>query len=138
MRTTPDNPARAWFQRVLWLGIGANLALALPTLVAPARMLAVVSLPPAVPLLWTRFAAWLLILLSAFYVPAALDADRFRTNAWLAVASRLAGVVFFLTQSREYLTLGLFDGVFFVPEAILLTLAARRQGRLPAGPATTR
>jgi hypothetical protein len=138
MRTTPDNPARVWFQRVLWLGIAANLALALPTLVAPARMLALVSLPPAAPLLWTRFAAWLLVLLSAFYVPAAIDADRFRTNAWLAVGSRLAGVVFFLTQPREYLTLGLFDGVFFVPEAILLTLAARRQGHLPAGPATTR
>jgi hypothetical protein len=46
--------------------------------------------------------------------------------------------VFFLTQPREYLTLGLFDGVFFVPEAILLTLAARRQGALRAGPAMTR
>ena len=138
MRTTHDNPARVWFQRVLWLGIAANLALALPSVVAPARMLALMSLPPAVPLLWTRFAAWLLILLSAFYVPAAIDADRFRTNAWLAVGARLAGVVFFLTQPREYLTLGLFDGVFFVPEAILLTLATRRQGQLPAGPATTR
>ena len=138
MRTTSDNPPRVWFQRVLWLGIAANLALALPTLVAPARMLALASLPPVAPLLWTRFAAWLLILLSVFYVPAALDADRFRTNAWLAVGARLAGVMFFLTQPREYLALGAFDGVFFVPEAILLTLAARRQGQLPAVPATTR
>jgi hypothetical protein len=138
MRTTPHNPPRVWFQRVLWLGIAANLALALPTLLVPARMLALTSLPPAAPLLWTRFSAWLLLLLSAFYVPAALDPDRFRTIAWLAVGARLAGVVFFLTQPREYLALGAFDGVFFVPEAILLTLAARRQGRLPAGAATTR
>jgi hypothetical protein len=138
MRTTMDNLPRVWFQRVLWLGIAANLALAVPTLVAPARMLALVSLPPVAPLLWTRFAAWLLILLSAFYVPAALDPDRFRTIAWLAVASRLAGVVFFLTQPREYLLLGAFDGLFFVPEAILLTLAARRSRRLRPAPATTR
>jgi hypothetical protein len=117
--------ARVWFQRVLWLGIAANLALALPTLVAPGRMLALVALPPAAPLLWPRFAAWLLILLSAFYVPAALDPDRFRTSAWLAVAARLAGVLFFVTQPREYLMLGVFDAVFFVPEAILLWLARR-------------
>ena len=29
-----------WFTRVMWVGIVANLALALPTLLAPERMLA--------------------------------------------------------------------------------------------------
>jgi hypothetical protein len=138
MSTTTDNRPRVWFQRVLWLGIAVNLALALPTLVTPARMLAFVALPPATPLLWTRFAAWLLILLSAFYVPAAIDPDRFRTIAWLAVGARLAGVLFFLTQSRAYLPLGAVDVAFFVPEAILLTLVARRTGPLPARRAATR
>ena len=39
----------------------------------------------------------------------------------LAVASRLAGVIFFvLFQSSEYHMLGYFDLVFFVPELILL------------------
>jgi hypothetical protein len=90
-------------------------------------MLAVSSLPSAAPLLWPRFAAWLLILLSAFYVPAALDAIRYRTIAWLAVGSRLAGVVFFLTQSADYRMLGAVDLVFFVPEAILLGLASRHE-----------
>ncbi|MGC4081503.1 MAG: hypothetical protein QM736_05140 [Vicinamibacterales bacterium] len=113
--------ASRWFSRVVWLGIAANLALALPTLLMPARMLAFSGLPITEPLLWTQFAALLLILLSAFYVPAALDPQRYRLVAWLAVAARLAGVVFFvLFQPSEYHMFGYFDLVFFVPEAALL------------------
>jgi hypothetical protein len=129
MSRTILNAPLAWFQRVLWLGIAANVALAVPTLLIPDRMLALTSLPPAAPLMWPRFAAWLLILLSAFYVPAALDAIRFRTIAWLAVGSRLAGVAFFLTQSADYRMLGAVDLAFFVPEVILLALATRRERR---------
>jgi hypothetical protein len=111
---------------VLWIGIVVNLALALATLIDPAAMLARTSLPPAEPLLWPRFAALLLILLSVFYMPAGVDPDRYRANAWMAVGSRLVGVVFFLLfQAPEYRTLGLVDLVFFVPEAILLTIAVR-------------
>src|SRR5215203_6366251 len=127
MTRTILNAPLAWFQRVLWLGIAANLALAVPTLLMPERMLVLSSLPPAAPLLWPRFAAWLLILLSAFYVPAAVDAIRYRTIAWLAVGARLAGVAFFLTQAAEYRTLGAVDLVFFVPEAILLLMASRAE-----------
>jgi hypothetical protein len=127
MSRTILNAPLAWFQRVLWLGIAANVSLALPTLLIPERMLALSSLPPAAPLLWPRFAAWLLLLLSAFYVPAAVDAVRYRTIAWLAVGSRLAGVLFFLTQAADYRMLGALDLVFFVPEAVLLGLASRRE-----------
>ena len=56
-----------------------------------------------------------------------IDADRYRTIAWLAVGSRLAGVLFFLTQPADYRMLGAVDLVFFVPEAILLALASRRE-----------
>ena len=117
---TSDSAAR-WFSRVVWLGITANLALALPTLLMPARMLAFSNLPITEPLLWTQFAALLLILLSAFYVPAALDPRRYQLVAWLSVLARVAGVLFFiLFQPREYHMLGYFDLVFFVPEAALL------------------
>lgn len=116
-----------WFKRVLWIGIVANLALAIPTLLAPAPLMALSGFPPASPLLWPRFAALLLILLSLFYMPAGIDVDRFRPVAWLAVVSRLAGVVFFLGfQPAEYRMLGLFDLVFLVPETILLTMIASR------------
>jgi hypothetical protein len=114
-------PAARWFSRVVWLGIGANLLLAIPTLAAPERLLALSRLPAAEPILWPQFAALLLILLSAAYVPAALDPDRYRLVAWIAVASRLAGVVFFLGwQPRAYHPLGYFDLAFFVPQCVLL------------------
>lgn len=117
------NRATRWFSRVVWLGIGANLALALPTLVAPVRLLEWSRLPVPEPVMWTQFSALLLVLLSAFYVPAALDPVRYRLVAWLAVAARLAGVLFFLgTQPASYRMFGLFDLVFFAPELVLLTL----------------
>ncbi len=101
MATTPA----AWFQRVMWAGIIANLALAIPTLLWPAQMQALARLPAATPLVWVRFSSLLLILLSSFYVPAAVDCRRHRTNAWLATGGRLAGVLFFALQAREYLAL---------------------------------
>jgi len=59
-----------------------------------------------------------------FYMPAGIDPDRYRAIAWLAVGSRLAGVIFFVgTQPAEYRMLGYFDLVFLIPEAILLTMA---------------
>jgi hypothetical protein len=120
-----SNTSAVWFGRVVWLGIVANLALAVPTVVAPDRMLALTGLPQATPLLWTRFAAWLLILLSMLYIPGARDPLGYRMPAVLSVTSRLAGVAFFATQPAEYRMFGLFDFVFFVPEAILLTRALR-------------
>ncbi len=119
-----NTSAGRWFTRVLWIGILANIALAMPALLAPSLMLDLSGFPQATPIMWTRFAALLLILLSAFYVLPAVDPDRYRPAAWLAVLSRLAGVLFFLiTQAPEYRMLGLFDLVFFLPEGILLTLA---------------
>jgi hypothetical protein len=118
--------AGRWFRRVVWLGIAANLALALPTIAAPDQVIAFSGLPTVTPHLWARFAGLLLILLSAFYAPAAIDPDRYRANAWLAVASRLAGVVFFAPEPA-YRMLGLFDLVFLVPEAALLFIATRSE-----------
>lgn len=121
---SPDTAAR-WFRRVMWVGIFANLALALPTIAAPALMIDTVGLPTATPDLWPRFSGLLLVLLSVFYMPAATDVDRYRVVAWFAVASRLTGVLFFLIEGSPYLMLGLFDLVFFVPEATLLTIVQR-------------
>jgi hypothetical protein len=126
--------AGKWFMRVLWLGILSNLALAVPTVLAPQRMIELTGLPQATPLVWTQFAGLLLILLSIFYMPAGVDFVRYRVTAWSAVGSRLAGVIFFVGfQSREYHMLGYFDLVFLVPEAILLTLAFRSVEGRPEG-----
>ena len=116
MSRTIRNAPLVWFQRVLWLGIVANLGLAVPTLVVPERMLAIFSLPAATPLMWPRFAAWLLILLSAFYVPAALDPDALPDDG-LAGGGRASG-------GRAVLP----DAVRGLPHA-----RRRRSGVLPAG-----
>ncbi len=73
-------------------------------------------------MLWTGIRAN--CALSSFYVPAAVDCRRARTNTGLATASRLAGLAFFLTQERIYWVFGLYDGVFFVPLALLLAFGA--------------
>jgi hypothetical protein len=110
-----------WFKRVMWLGIVANLGLAIPTLLAPERMIELIGLPMPTPLLWTRFAALLLIILSLFYMPAGIDPVRYRVVAYLTLVSRLFGVVFFVGfQASEYHMFGYFDLVFLVPQALLL------------------
>ena len=124
--------AGTWFKRVVWIGILANFALAVPTLLVPARMVELTGIPPATPLLWVQFSALLLILLSIFYMPAGIDYTRYYATAWMTVGSRLAGVIFFVGfQSREYHMFGYFDLVFLVPEAILLTMAVRQMAGNP-------
>ncbi len=119
------NEYAKWFGRVVWLGILANFALALPTLFLPDQTLAMYSLPSASPSMWPSFAALLLILLSLFYIPAALRPLYYPLASWLTVGARLAGVIFFCLFNTDYFLFGLFDLIFLIPEAILLTLAVR-------------
>lgn len=135
MNAIKDTSAGRWFRRVIWIGILANCALAIPTIFAPARMVEFSNLPPASPLVWPQFAGLLLVLLSIFYMPAGLDPDRYRLNAWFAVGARVAGVVFFVGfQDRAYHTLGYFDLAFFIPEAILLIVAINGASAVAAAP----
>jgi hypothetical protein len=117
-----DTTAGRWFKRVMWLGILANLALALPTIAMPDQMIAMTGMPTATPTLWPRFAGLLLVILSVFYTPAATDIDRYRIVAWFAIGSRAAGVLFFMPQPT-YRMLGLFDLVFLIPLLLLLLVA---------------
>lgn len=128
------NTARRWFSRVAWVGIAANLVLALAMMAAPVTMLDAASLPTATPDVWPRFAALLLALLSVFYMPAAIDPDRYRASAWFAVGARLVGVVFFLAEPPAYRMFALYDLAFFVPQAILLWLFVRGRAAAPASP----
>jgi hypothetical protein len=110
---------------VLLIGVAGNLLLAVPTFVQPEASAAMIGITPPMPVVWLRFAALLMILLSCFYIPGGLDPTRYRASAWLAVASRLAGVIFFGLQPPEYRFFAIFDLVFFVPQVVLLTLAGR-------------
>jgi hypothetical protein len=109
-----------WFQRVMWVGITANLAFAIPLLIDPAFTLSKIGVPAAAPLIWPRLAGLLMIVLNAFYMPAASDPVRYRLIAWLAVGSRFAGAVFFVAQGPPFGWLAAFDGVFFLLLLLLL------------------
>jgi hypothetical protein len=120
--------AGRWCRRVMWLGAVANLALALPALAAPSAAMEMFGFPAATPDVWPRLAALLAMLLSAFYIIAATDLDRYRALAWLAVASRLAGALFFFLEPPAYRLLAYFDLLFCVAQGALL-LAATRTAR---------
>lgn len=121
------NSYAKWFGRIVLFGVAVNIILSIPALLFPEWLLGLLGLEAAIPSVWVRFSANLLILLSLFYIPAAIDWERYQINSWLAVFARLAGFIFFLTQPRDYLLFGLIDLSFFIPEAILLILAQRHQ-----------
>ena len=132
------------FRITVWIGIVVNLSLCAAALVAPDWFLTLWGLDVAYPNLWPRFAAWLLILLSLFYIPGANDIHRYRANAVLQVVARFSGVVFFtgavaiLGFSRRFLLFALLDLAFAVPSGIFLWLALRHyaQQKTPIEPRT--
>jgi hypothetical protein len=79
-----------------------TLALAVPTLLWPAQMQTLARLPAATPLVWVRFSSLLLILLSSFYVPAAirLPGAIERMRGWELEGGWLAYCFFALQGAR--------------------------------------
>lgn len=114
------------FSWSVYAGIAVNLLLVVPAVFAPDTVTAWFGLEPATPAIWLQFSGWLLLLLSVFYVPAALDPDTYRVAARLAILARFAGAAFFLGQiafadlPRAYLPFGLTDLAFGIVQAALL------------------
>ena len=114
------------FSWSVYAGIVVNLLLVFPAVFAPDSVTRWFGLESATPVIWLRFSGWLLLLLSVFYIPAALDPDRHRVAARLAILARFAGAVFFLSQiafgglPREYAPFGLTDLAFGVVQGLLL------------------
>ncbi|WP_337174226.1 hypothetical protein [Paludisphaera sp.] len=121
------NGPHAWFRRAIWLGILANWSLALPAIFLPNAVLSLGGLPLALETpVWPAFAALLLALLSCFYIPGAVDPDRYRATAIMSVLARLAGVVFFLVLWPDrYPAFGYLDLVMLLIQAPLLYLTLR-------------
>jgi hypothetical protein len=88
-------------------------------------VLNLLSLEAAHPLIWPRFAALLLILLSIFYIPSAIHPLIYRYSAIVSIFCRFGGVTFFTVVGGRYIVFGLFDLLFGLPQAILLFLAWR-------------
>lgn len=128
------------FGLLVRIGVVANLVLAMLGLLAPDLLLSLLRLPLARPDIWLRFAAWLLILLSLFYLPPASDPYRSRSASMLVVAARFAGVVFFssvfllLDPAPTYLVLAGFDLAFGLPQAYCLRRALADAEAVGPGP----
>ncbi len=142
---TDDGALARWttrHTRIVWLGILLNLLFALPLVFHPAWLLELFALPPG-PSIWPRFAGLLLIILSAFYVPATLDIERYRLVAWLHVLpSRTFGAVFFTLavflfgQPYAFLIAVLLDGgIAALSLLCLIRISEREAGRAAAGAA---
>jgi len=89
METGPGAKALLWFQRFVWLGIFANIVLTLTAIFCTEWVIDALRLDPAYPLAWPRFGAFGILLLSGFYVIAAMDPCR---SPWASARTILAGM----------------------------------------------
>ncbi len=108
-----------WIARhsiLVWIGIVLNLAFIFPLLFHPAWILGILGIPLN-QLIWARAAGWLLFIITCYYVPATIDIQRYRVNAWLAIVpSRSGGTIFLITavlvfgHPPGFLSIALVDG----------------------------
>src|SRR6478672_9953840 len=126
METGAGAKALLWFQRFVWIGIAANIVITLTAIFRTEWVIATVGLEPAFPLVWPRFGAFGILLLSGFYVVAAMDPCRSRWATLFTVLCRFAGLLFFAIVGGRYIVFGLFDLLFGAPQAICLYLAWRK------------
>ncbi|MFK0734548.1 MAG: hypothetical protein ACIWVG_25925 [Gloeotrichia echinulata HAB0833] len=128
------NTYAKWFSRVTWLGIIVNMLFVIPSCFLPELMLQFLHMHIPVPIIWVRTAGMLLFIISAFYIPGALDPYRYQATAWISIfPSRAFGstfficAVFFFGQDKGFLSIAFVDLFFGVVEAILLTLTMRSE-----------
>ncbi len=98
MKTSTESTVSVWIVRhtlLVWFGIFLNTLFIIPLLFFPRWMLDLFNIPLD-QLIWARESAGLLMIISAFYAPAAIDFGRYRANAYIAVfPSRTFGATFF-------------------------------------------
>src|ERR1700734_267231 len=98
MKASAGTSVGIWVARhtiLVWFGIVLNCLFIVPLLFFPRWMLDLFHIPLE-ELIWARASAGLLMIISAFYIPAAVDFFRYRANAYIAVfPSRTFGATFF-------------------------------------------
>lgn len=128
------NKYAKWFRIAMWTGIVVNMLLGLPTILFPNTIMRLMHQRPSTDIVWTAFAANLLVLLSLLYIPSAKDPILYRLTAKFAVFARLAGVIFFfILWPGRYPLFGVLDGVFLLIQAPLLYLALKENDQHGAG-----
>lgn len=130
-------PAR-WFGLAIWLGIVADWIPGLPSIVAPGWSLAALGQRPTTSPTWLAFSGLLTVLLSLFFIPAAIAPYRYPASAWLAVTARPLEAIFLLLIWRGlYTAFGLVDLVLFLLQAPLLLLTMAQPAPPAPAPAAT-
>lgn len=121
-----------WFRIVVWFGILVNWSFAaVAMLIDPNGLLSILSLGAVESTVWLYNYSVLLIILSCFYIPAAIDPFRYRVNAWLLIVGRLVPAsTYFLGVMMGFMpsgfsTLGIGDSTIGIVELILLLLIFR-------------
>ena len=115
-----------WFQHFVWIGIVGNVGIALTSIFCTEWVIQFLRLDPAFPLVWPRFGAFGILLLTGFYLVAATDPCRSRWASIFTVVCRFGGLLFFALVGGRYIAFGLFDLLFGAPQAVCLYLAWRR------------
>jgi hypothetical protein len=84
-----------WCSVAFWIGIAANVVLALTGWFAPERLLAQLKLEPTPRTVWVRNMGMLLAVVTIFNAAAALDPMRYPLISWMVPLGRLIGSSFF-------------------------------------------
>ena len=92
MESGPGARALLWFRRFVWLGIIANVILTLTSIFCTEWVLGLLELEPAYPLVWPRFGALGILLLTGFYLVAARDPCGSRWATLFTVLCRFAAL----------------------------------------------
>ena len=125
---------------VVGIGIVLNFVIVVPLLLWPEWTMSFFHIPTTTQLIWPRFSALLLGIISIFYIPAALDIDRYRIFGWLAVLpSRTFGAVFFFLavflfeQPTGFLVGVLLDGSIGAASLFCLIRISRLEQEIADG-----
>lgn len=124
------NRSAAGLRAALWAGFVFDWLLWLRAVFDPAG--AANTFGQRVPLdpVWAAFSAQLVLLVSLFFIPAALDPIRYRSTAWLAALVRVPTAIFFLLLwPDDYAIIGIASLVIAAVQLPLL-LALERSADL--------
>jgi hypothetical protein len=123
-----DSTMRKSFAAVVWVGILLNWSFATWAFVNPLQLLEKFELGPVNSTIWLFNYSVLLAILSCFYIPAAKDPVRYRTNAWLLIVARLIPAsTFFIGAAvgfmpRGFVKLGVGDATIGISALVLLRM----------------
>ena len=121
-----DSMMHKSFATVVWIGILLNWTFAAWAFIDPHQLLVTFELGGVNSTIWLFNYSVLLAILSCFYIPAAKDPIRYRTNAWLLIVARLIPATTFFAgvyagfMPRGFLKLGAGDATIGIAALVLL------------------